>query len=101
MSTWQVSKKSELVQNPPNVALRKVEVTNRSYLRVILTSKNMKNYLKMQRQMYILHSYLSSSYIWQNIQMFFWFKRNKNVVNVTSANYRFKLHRAFIKPYFS
>ena len=29
--------------------------------------------------------------------MFFRFKRNKNIVNVTSVKYRFKLRRTFVK----
>ena len=32
--------------------------------------------------------------------MFFRFKQNKNTVDITSVNYRFKLRRAFIKPNF-
>ena len=30
--------------------------------------------------------------------MFFRFKQNKNIVNVTFVNHRFKLRRTFIKP---
>ena len=32
--------------------------------------------------------------------MFFRFNQNKNIVNLTSVNHRFKLRRAFIKPNF-
>ena len=30
--------------------------------------------------------------------MFFTFKQNKNIVNITSVNFRFKLRKTFSKP---
>ena len=31
--------------------------------------------------------------------MFFRFKQNKNIVNVTSVSHKFKLRRTFLKPH--
>ena len=66
-------------------------------MRVILTSKNEKLF-ESSVSFYIL--IFRVHVIDKMLKMFFRFKQNKNIINVTSVNYRFELGRTFIKPNF-
>ena len=64
------------------MALQKIELTNRLFWRLISISKNEKKIKSSDSRVH---------FIFLNNQ-------NKNIVNVTSANYRIKLRSTLIKP---